>query len=239
MFISSLVLLVSIKSLALSPQQRDYLTVASVSIQEIPDLSPLSGKLEVQQMASDYKNVSPSVDLTQLAGLADPIKEFDIQLDAIINIGQKIWTIAEKGRPVVSASLNSASAMPEGITKWTQLEGWKPTRSASYEVVYTNIYGMKVVSFAYRVMFTYGGSFKEQGRYVTNATIVPASLDVAWGYSFKSTVEIPTVVNTGTQSQPIGGIQMNVNWTVGTVLKHSEMRTSFFVDGLGNLNQLD
>jgi hypothetical protein len=227
---------------ALTAQENDYLTIKSVSVQEIPDLSPLMEKtmttdLNMQVTQVIGEDIAPEA-VSWLKSEADPVAAFSAELDAIINIGQKIWTIVEKGQPVVNAQLNSASAMPDGIHDWKELTGWKQPRSASYRVHYTNLFNMNVVDFTYRVLFTYGGSLNGQGRFVTGATIVPAQLDVAWGYSFKSVVEIPTVINMGSKENPVAGIQMNVNWVVGTVLKHSESRSSYFVDGNGTLKQM-
>ncbi len=210
----------TIQAQALTQEEQAYLTIDTVTIQEIPDESPLLDKIETFDQVS-------------------PIKKLEVEVDTIINIGKKIWVIVEAGRPVVNIELNTASAMPSGISNWQQLAGWKSPRSSIFRVSYSNLYGMNVVDFTYRVIFTYGGNFNGKGHYVTGATIVPSSLDVAWGFTFKAQVEIPTVINLGQVENPIGGIQMNVNWVVGSVLKQSQTRASYFVDGLGAFKQLD
>ncbi len=218
--LATLAVLLTSQAQALTQSEQDYLTIDTVTVQEIPDQSPL-------------KNIPPTI-VSQLS----PLKEFEIQLDTVINIGQKIWTIIEAGKPVVDVELKSASAMPTGIESWQQLSGWQTPKSSTYRVVYTNLFGMNIVDFSYRVMFTYGGSFQGKGRYVTGATILPADLNVAWGFSFKAGVEIPTVINMGDEQNPIGGIQMNVNWVVSSVLTHSQTRASYFVDGRGQFQQM-
>lgn len=231
---TALAVILTTQAKALTQNEVDYYTIDSVTIQEIPDEAPLSDKIKTLQHQQPFGGALGSVG-SQLS----PLKELEVQIDTIINIGQKIWAIVEKGKPVVNVEVKSASAMPAGIKGWQQLTGWQMPRSSTYRVHYTNLFGMNVVDFSYRVMFTYGGSYNGKGHYVTGATILPAALDVAWGYSFKAGVEIPTVVNMGSSEDPVGGVQLNVNWVVGTVLKHSQTRASYFVDGLGRLQELD
>lgn len=236
-------LLLCVQAHSMTQSEQSYLTIGSVTVQEVPDLSPLPDKMTTTTL---FNNLQGDPDLvsqlkngvSQVSKLSK-INEIDAELDMIINIGKKVWKIIEDGKPVVNAQLNSASAMPDGVLNWKQLSGWKSPRSASYRVNYKNLFGMTVVDFTYRVLFSYGGQLNGSGKYVTGATIMPAGLDVAWGYSFSSSVEIPTVLNIGSVESPVGGIQMNINWLVGTVLKHSETRSSFFVDGLGNLKILE
>lgn len=209
----------SLSASALSSEQVTYLTLTKMKVQEIPQESPL-----LEQTLSE-------VSLDQQL----PINETAVLIDQVVNLGQKIWTIVEKGRPVFAVKTQSASAVPEGVRSWNQLSGWKPSKSASFKISYENGFGMDVIEFSYRVMFTYGGSVNGRGLYVTGATIIPAELSVAWGYKFNSDVTIPTVVNIGSSESPVGGIQMNVNWEVDTVIKHHQQTSSYFVDGLGRL----
>jgi hypothetical protein len=229
LMVVALAVILTMKAQALTQQEQDYFTIDTVTVQEIPDESPLPGYIKTYEYAQDLP----------IATQVSQTKQLEVEIDTIINIGKKVWNIVEAGKPVVNIQLNSASAMPAGIKGWQQLAGWQTPRSSTYRVHYTNLYTMNVVDFSYRVLFTYGGSYNGQGRFVTGATIEPAALDVAWGYSFKANVEIPTVINMGTVQNPVGGIQMNVNWEVGTVIKNSQTRASYFVDGLGQLKQLE
>lgn len=219
---------------ALTESEVNQLSLSGYSIDEIPDQAPLQEvNLQRHQASPDGVDIFGQ-DQNFLQG--DPrLTQISVVLDQVINIGQKVWVIAEKGRPVVNTSTNSASAMPDGIRSWSQLSGWQPSTSRSFRITYQNVYGINVVNFTYRVMYTFGGGFQGRGRFVTGATIIPASLSVAWGWSFNSNVTVPTVVNIGSSENPVGGIQMNLNWKVNTVLVHEEKTSSFFVDGLGRM----
>ena len=160
----------------------------------------------------------------------------DIDLTDIINVGEKIWEIVKENEPILEARGAKASALPRGITCWDQLTSWSPTRAETYEVVYKNLYGMRVVDLKFRILYTYGGQLKGQGRYLTNSTIQFSKVNVLWGYIFNADVEIPQVVNMGTEENPLAGMQMTLNWSVNTrpiSLKKSINSASFFVSGDG------
>lgn len=211
------VLLVSAQSWAFTEADKLNLTAESFKVEQISDETPLANHLVEQ------------------AQIGSELVQAGILIDQIVNIGQKVWNIAEKGRPVVATELKSASAMPKGIKSWNQMSGWKTPRSTSYRITYQNGYGANVIDFTYRVIFTYGGGINGVGRYVTGATIVPADLSVLWGWTFSANVTVPTVVNMGTSENPVGGIQLDVNWNVKTILFDHQKRNSYFVNGLGEI----
>jgi len=162
-------------------------------------------------------------------------------LDDIVNIGRRIWEVVKNNAPVLEARTMAAHALPRGVQCWDELATWSAPRSKSYQIVYENLYGTDVVTFKFRTMYTAGGSFKGQGRYITNATIQYSNVEVLWGYIFNANVEIPQVVNMGTEASPIGGMQMTLNWNVSThpvSLKKSISSVSFFVAGDGRPMQV-
>jgi hypothetical protein len=170
---------------------------------------------------------------------ADPLDQADVWVDKIINIGKKVWAIIEMGRPVVNVKTDTANAMPSGVSCWSQLTNWSVPESKVYKITYKNLYDADVVSFAFRLIYTTGGSYKGVGKYITNATVVPASLNVAWGYTFNASGEVPTVLNMGSATAPVGGMQMNMKWSIDTVFRHSEQQEAFFIGGDGSFKKLD
>lgn len=166
------------------------------------------------------------------------VDEVDVTLDKIIGIGNKAWKIIDANKPVVRTTVETASALPEGITRWQDLEGWQVPHSRYYSVVIVNAWGMEVVRFGYRVLYSAGGSFRGQGRYLSNVTIVPAKVDVLWSFKFDANVLIQNVLNVGTVSDPIAGIQMGVRFTVDSPLAHIQSEKNFFVRGDGEFFDL-
>jgi hypothetical protein len=169
----------------------------------------------------------------------DPLDQASIMVDKIVNLGKKIWAVVEKGRPVVSVQTYVANALPQGLQCWSDLTGWQIPQSKVYRVQYENAYGMNVVDFAYRVTFTAGGSLNGQGKYITNATIMPADMNIAWGFTFNANAEVPSVFNTGSREQPVAGMQLLMKWNVDTVMNHVEQTETFYVGGDNTMKHLE
>lgn len=167
-----------------------------------------------------------------------PLDEAEVILDRIINMGKKIWKIIEANRPVVDYRSDTANALPQGAVAWQQLESWDAPRARIFKVAYENLYGSEVVTFKFRVLYTANGRVNGKGRYLTNVTIVPHELNVAWGYTFNAQGTVPSVVNAGTSREPVAAMELLMKWSVDTVLRHSESSASFYVRGDGEFLNL-
>jgi hypothetical protein len=166
------------------------------------------------------------------------LDDTDIILDKIINIGKKIWALVDSGRPVLNVKTDVAHALPVGVKCWSDLENWQAPRSQAWKVTYNNKLGGKVVEFVYRVSYIAGGQYKGQGHYVTQATMAPAEIYVAWGYKFDVVGSVPSVFNIGSTKSPVAGMQMNLKWTVDTVMNHHEQDVQFYINGLGEMQKM-
>ena len=162
-----------------------------------------------------------------------------LALDQIINMGKKVWAIVEAGRPVVNIKTDSANALPSGLQNWNQLEGWQMPKSKLFRATYKNGYNIDVVDFTFRVIYTYGGSAKGQGLYLTNVTVVPASVNVLWGFNLDVTSTIPNVTNAGTSTAPLAAMEILVKWKIGTAVKYVEESKSLYLRGDGSFADLD
>jgi hypothetical protein len=158
-----------------------------------------------------------------------------VDLDELIRIGQKIYEIIRAGKPVVATKGFRASVVPKGLEDWRALAGWKAPRGATYSVVYENLLGMEVVRYSFDVLFSFGGSVGGKGAYLANVTVKLRDIGVAWGFSFDSRVEVGEPLNVGSASHPIAGLQLDVHWTVSTLLKTVQASQTVFVQGDGEL----
>lgn len=219
---------------------KKYFEIKKVTVQEVTD-EPASGLLaQPYGLANDCSHLSASPSSSYIVnGEVSPSAISASDVDQIINIGKAIWKIVEDGKPVVTKTINTASALPRGISCWTDLSGWSRPIYKTYLVQYENAYGVKVVDFRYRLIYMAGGSVDGVGKYITNATFVISKLNVAWGFTFNATVEVPAVFNLGTKANPLAGIQMNMHWTVDTTVRHEEATQSYFISGDGTLVQMD
>lgn len=189
------------------------------------------GEVEIIDYETETSFVLP-MSQEQPADLSDIGKD----ITEIINIGKKIWKIIEANRPVVNVKTDSATILPVGIQSALQLEGWSMPQSKRYGVAYKNLFGMEVVKFDFRFIYTYGGSLDGKGKYLANVTMVPADLQVSWGFKFNADAKVVNMVNVGTKEDPVVGAELLLDWSVDTVFKHQRQTVDFFVQGDGKLN---
>lgn len=202
----------------------DYYTIGSVETIDVTDLEAA--------IDPSFPAMNRSVYLVD-EDPVDPIDETAVILDKIIAIGDKIWKIIEKNKPVVNTKYQAMSLLPEGANRWEQLETWEAPQAKVFKNLYKNKFGMTVVEFNYRVVFTPGGSVGGKGKYISRATIEPRDLSVAWGYTFNASGEVPSSTNAGTKLAPIAAMELRMDWTIDTVFKHTEESTLFYVRGDG------
>lgn len=205
-----------------------YFEITSVEVKEITPPSYL-----LREDADCDSSTVPPLERDGLRPLTD-----GITLDQIINIGQKIWTIVEKNKPVVNLKIQKAEVLPLGAKDWAELECWQVPESKVFRVSYKNGFGMTAVNIALRVNYTYGGRVNGLGRYLSQVTVLPAELDVIWGFKLDGEVRVATPTNAGTKESPVAGVQMDVNWVITTPLKYSESTESFYVQGDGLFKHL-
>lgn len=194
----------------------------TVDVREVDDATPM--KIQVE---SDCSQMAPM-------GLADSGLDLsEIDLSQIIAVGEKVWKVIEANKPVVNVKTDTVSALPKGIRCWNELEKWQAPKTKSYEVVYKNYFGWEVVHFRFRLQYTYGGGKEGVGKYLANVTVLPAELNVLWGYTFNAEVEVMPAVNLGSKADPMAGLEINVKWAVNTVVKDSRNSFHLFVQGDG------
>lgn len=214
------------KKISLTDSRTKHLTIATV---------------EVLDVTTQYDNYSSDYEYNILANdwISNPIEgtldKVDLIVDKVINIGQKIWNVVEKGKPVANYSSSGATALPANATRWDQLENWRAPRSKVISVIYKNAYGMEVIRFTYRILLLYGGTVNGVGKYIGYAAVEPLEMTTAYMYTFNVKAAVEAVYNMGTKQNPLAGMILNINWTVETVLKKSTMTHTYNLDGLGNI----
>lgn len=161
-----------------------------------------------------------------------------IDLGQIIAIGEKIWSIIEANRPVVVQNYAAVSAVPQGIRSWEELNGWSEPTIRMYKLAYKNLYKMKVVEFNFRVAYTYNGSVGGRGKYLSRVEIDPAILNVAWGYKFNASGEALNITNVGTPESPMAAMEIRLNWSVDSVMRHMQESVRFYIRGDGLFKNL-
>ncbi|HOJ86551.1 MAG TPA: hypothetical protein PK103_01415 [Elusimicrobiales bacterium] len=247
---------VAVMSLGLKAENKydeKYFTIGDVKVEQIDvgitkgggiPLNPVPAPADLPK-PPDVKPPSDPVDPGNIGGgslqgtLSDVNAVVDT-LDKIVNLAQKIFEIIEKNQPVVNINVNYANAIPYGIQHWTQLQGWAKPKTVGYAFVAKNAYGAEVVKVRYQVQFRYNGNYQGKGKFLTGVTIEPISVETAWGYKVSLTAEVPdsTIANVGTHEDPIASMQVQLKWTIHTVIKDAQQKAIYYVQGDGKIEEI-
>lgn len=219
---------------AMKPSTLNYLTIRSVEYKDLTDQYRLKAPVQmplVHQMESSGKSLSIG-----LAAAAGQVDQAEYIVDKIINIGKKIWTVVDKGRPNQNYQNSVANALPANANTWTDLENWKQPETKVIGVSYKNAYGIEVVKFVYRIILLSGGTANGVGNYIGYAAVEPMEMSTSYMYTFNAEAVVVNIFNKGTKANPLAGMILTVRWNVETMVKKSMGSHTFFMDGLGHID---
>ncbi len=217
-----------------------------------------AGSVHANEMtASDakYYEIS-SVKVTQLKGnsnletLAAPsrldcqptapaVLRDNINWSEVAKLGEQLWQVVANNRPVVHLQTPMVHVLPAGAECWLDLQGWRGPKAAKFKVEYKNGFGMKVISTEFKVVYYSNGNVDGRGQFISNATIVPAKVDVLWGFNFAAAAESGAVMNVGTTAQPVAGLPITMKWQTKNVLKDSQGSIVLFLTGDGKIKSVN
>lgn len=163
-----------------------------------------------------------------------------VSIEKIVNVASKLWQIIKDNAPVVSIDTKYATAYPQGVTSATQLAGWSRPKSYVYGFYAENLYSYPMIDVKYKVSYTYNGSYKGKGKYLTAVTVVPENVQVSWGYRFQMSAMVPdsTIANVGSDTDPIAAMQLKLNWTMASALKQVDGASVYYVEGTGYYKEI-
>ena len=182
----------------------------------------------------------------------------------IANAGLAAWNVINSGAPSAGYASAYASAIPGFMFNWGSVTGWKGPKEMVYNYKVTNLMGVDVIDVKYKISFFYGGTedysgetaravnaitqgagqtaVKEEkvhGRYITNFTVQPVSVNVKWGWHFELAVKMSDPMNIGTKMAPVAALQSSLNWIQSTPFSTNGGTLTYNVDGLGNFTDLN
>lgn len=161
-----------------------------------------------------------------------------IDIGKIIALGEKIWDFIISNKPTAEYPVFKTSVVPEGIKSWAQLKGWAKPVSKIYHVEFTNMFGGSGGGFDYRITYFYNGSLAGKGKFLGQLSVVPLNVSLHTDRSLKMNVELASVLNFGTEADPVAGAQIIVTWSTPTTT-HYEMNSSeYMVYGTGEIQDL-
>ncbi|MES2964523.1 MAG: hypothetical protein V4760_11575 [Bdellovibrionota bacterium] len=208
---------------------QNYMSVSDMTITEVP----------VDMRAADRFFAANRPNPADVLGDLGAVVTDPSSITAWVTLGKKVWEIVVANKPVVNVSTQKVSILPQAQTDWRLMSNWNPRPFAkTYVLEAKNGYGMSVIKHAYTIAFNYGGKFNGRGAFLANATIIPSQVEVAWGYKLNSKVQVGEAVNTGDLDSPVPGINLELQYKIDTVIKHSSGRDNFFVMGNGRVEHL-
>jgi hypothetical protein len=209
----------------------NYMTITDMTVTEVP----ADVQAEEHFMAARFDASSASDVLGNLGAVAmDPSS-----ITAWVTLGKKVWEIVVANKPVVNVSTQKVSVLPQAQTDWRRMSNWNPRPFAkTYVIEARNGFGASVIKHSYTVAFNYGGKYNGKGAFLANATIIPSKVEVAWGYKLNSKVVVGDAINTGDLDAPIPAINLELQYSIDTVLKHGSGRDNFMVRGNGEVRHL-
>ncbi len=209
-----------------------YYQIASI---EVLDSNPLTLVTDIPKgIGSDLCGSHPPAGLQPFSSL----KGIGISLETIINIGKTLWEIVKANKATIDIKLDAATAIPQGIRCWSDLGNFANARSEYKTILIKNFARMRAVEFKYRMIWLPGGSYKNKGKYIGYATMIPADVYVIGGWKFSAQASMPAVYNTGSTSSPVGGLNMNMVYRAESPFSLTEQSQSYEVDGQGNFREL-
>lgn len=228
----SVVLALAISALGLQASAFDkndpMYQLETPTIEEVSALVPMDSPTELPSGIG-----SGTCKPTTNSVLPGGLDEADFVLDKIINMGKKVWEIVQKGQAVMDIKADVATALPQGTQCWASLSQWSRPQAKAYRVVYKNKLGMDAVRFQFQIQWLPGGTVNGKGKYVGYAAIIPTDVYGIWGTSLVARSSVPAVFNVGSMKEPVGGMQMTMNWRVTGPFQKFEQAVSYYVDGAG------
>jgi hypothetical protein len=213
-----------------TPDANDpYFQISSVetSVKNMRERNASDAILE--QARADFlkQNFSETHELARPEGV-DPM--------AIADILFKVWDIIVANKPIVNIDAKNASALPNlAEAHWERLTGWQRERQITYSVQVKNGFGSTVIDLKYGVKLLYGGGVKGKGRYIASARVVPQTVDVKWGFNLDVNVTVPSIVNMGTEEDPLAAIYLDVNYKIHNILRSDSEGQTYLLQGDGLL----
>lgn len=216
-----------IKSVVLSSEGHELKEIQLNADAEIYGVNPL---MDAHGLPQDGYFVEKSGGVGEVIAVANQI----------IALGEKIYKIIEKGKPVLQTAYAPISVIPKAKdgspVDMFQTSNWSRPVTRSYEISYKNGFNMSVVKFKFTLIFSYGGKYLDKGKYITAAQIVPSDVEVAWGYSVSATMNLDSIMNHGSIVDPLAGANLRLNYKIDTVVKAEERNILFYIGGDGKVS---
>ncbi len=243
--LASVVLSLSASVWAETQDLNKYLTLHSVAVTVETETESGSTKSMMEEELNDNSVLDLAVGVPDTEGRFNEkanIGQVIAVANQVIALGEKIYEIVKKGQPVLNVSTAPISVLPKNAdgspVDIFQTSNWSMPLTRKVKLEYKNLYGSKVVTFDYTVMFVHSGKYNGKGAYLTAVQIVPTNVTVSWGYEFDATMKLVGLQNHGSVDSPVAGAIVQMSYKAKTVLRTIDSTDQYHVTGRGQLTQL-
>ncbi len=157
-----------------------------------------------------------------------------------VALGESIYELVKKGRPTNTTSYNAISVVPkdpmtkEAISPF-DLEGFSVPEERSFTAIVKNGFDQVVVKFDYQLVYSYGGSFEGNGKYLTGVMVVPKSVHTSFGWDFNATMKLDAIMNHGSKANPVAGALVTIKYQMNSWTSSFERNDTLHVTGAGQV----
>ena len=159
-------------------------------------------------------------------------------IKAIMTLGERAWDLVIQGKPAIHSTHKPISVLPQVEGKDIvpmDLENWSLPKSKTYTFSAKNKFGKEIINFKYSVHFTYGGSYKGQGKFLAAVDISPLNVKLAWGQKFNSHTQLLEVVNHGTKQNPLVSALMSVTYSIKSMTRSTQATANYHIVADGRI----
>lgn len=158
----------------------------------------------------------------------------------IVALGEAVYELVKKGRPTNVTEYAPISVVPRDPTTKEyidpfELEGFSFPVEKNFVTNIKDGTGSSAVTFSYKVLYSYGGSYNGKGRYLTNVIVVPGSVRTSFGWDFNATMKLSGIMNHGTKADPVAGIMITLKYQMNTWSSAFERNDTIHITGNGEL----
>lgn len=159
-------------------------------------------------------------------------------LGQIIALGEKIWDFIVTNKPTAEYPVFKTSVVPVEVKSWTQLQQWSKPVSKVYRVEFTNMFGGSAGGFDYRITYFHSGVYKGKGKFIGQISVVPTNVHLKTDRSLKMNVELASIINAGTEKNPVAAAQIMISWSSPTTTRYEMNSAEYMIYGTGEMLDL-
>ena len=160
--------------------------------------------------------------------------------DSVVALGEKIYTLVQKGKPTSQTSYASINVLPKDpLTKQAvdpfDLEGDAEPVRKKYAIYQNDFYGREIARIEFLLHFTPKRSYEGKGQYIQNAVIIPLKVNASYGWDVSATMEVTGISTKGKKTNPIATATLSLRYKITSVFSETNEAAVFDIDGTGNV----